>query len=562
MLAVLARFSVAWTFSLSLAVAGSVPTCADHGMVVTQQAIASNVGRNVLQAGGNAIDATVATAFALAVVHPAAGNIGGGGFIVYRPYNGKNPVAYDFRERAPAAAHAEMWLVDGTYDLIRHHQSHLAVGVPGSVAGLHLAWKDHGTLSWAQLLAPAIRLAKEGFTVTRELANSLGYQLDRMQAYPASIAAFTKEGVPYKPGELFKQADLAKTLQRIADQGPKGFYKGETAAMLAAEMKAHGGMITEQDLKDYHANRREPVRGSYRGHEILSMSPPSSGGIAIVSMLNQLEAYPMAEWGFGSAATLHRYAEVMRRAFADRAQHIGDPDVNPDMPVKRLLSKDYAEKLRSTIDPNKASVSSPDSFAWKSESPETTHFSVVDAERNAVSMTTTLEWSYGSGIVVPGAGFLLNNEMGDFNPAPGLTNANGLIGTQPNLTAPGKRMLSSMTPTIVAKDDKVLLVTGSPGGRTIINTVLQTIVNVIDFGMNAQEAVDAGRVHHQWLPDHLRVETRAFSPDTLTILRSFGHQVVETGNQGVAEVILVDPATNKLEGGTDRRVADGAAAGY
>lgn len=546
---------------MPIGLAGSAPTMADHGMVVTQQAIASEVGRDVLQAGGNAIDATVATAFALAVTHPAAGNIGGGGFIVYRPSDGE-PAAYDFRERAPAAAHAEMWLVDGKYDPIRHHQSHLAVGVPGSVAGLHLAWSDHGSLPWAQLLAPAIQLAEEGFVVTHQLASSLGHQLGRMQTYPASIAAFTKDGVPYKPGELLKQTDLAKTLQRIADQGPKGFYEGETAALLAAEMNAHGGMITKQDLKDYHAKRREPVRGSYRGHEILSMSPPSSGGIAIVTMLNLLEGYPLSEWGFGSAATLHRYAEVMRRAYADRAQHVGDPDANPDMPIKRLLSKAYAEELRATIQPTQASVSSPDTFTWNPESPETTHFSVVDADRNAVSMTTTLEWSYGSGIVVPGAGFLLNNEMGDFNPVPGLTNADGLIGTQPNLTAPGKRMLSSMTPTIVAKNGRVLLVTGTPGGRTIINTVLQTIVNVIDFEMNAQEAVDAGRVHHQWLPDRLRVESQAFSPDTLTILRSFGHQVVESFNQGVAEVILVDPNTNTLQGGTDRRVADGAAAGY
>ncbi|MEM7385295.1 MAG: gamma-glutamyltransferase [Verrucomicrobiota bacterium] len=537
------------------------PVEATHAMVVTQKAIASEVGVEVLKDGGNAIDAAVATAFALAVVHPAAGNIGGGGFIVFRPSEGV-PATYDFRERAPATASPDMWLVDGKYDSRRHHHSHLAVGVPGTVAGLHLAWQEQGTRAWKSLIEPAIRLAEEGFSVSEELADSLKNVLPRMKAYPASIVAFSKGGEPYQPGDVLRQPDLALTLKRIAEKGPEGFYAGETARLFALEMEKNGGLITEADLALYKAVKRSPVRGTYRGYEVLGMAPPSSGGMTVVQMLNVLEADDLSASGFGSAGTLHRYAEAMRRAFADRARHLGDPEANPRLPLRRLTSKPYARTLRKTINPEKASVSSPDSFTWPLESDETTHFSVVDANRNAVSLTYTLEWSYGSGIVVPGAGFLLNNEMGDFNAVPGRTDANGLIGTTPNLAAPGKRMLSSMSPTILSRDGKVFMVTGSPGGRTIINTVLQTIVNVVDFGMNAQEAVDAGRVHHQWLPDRLVVEPERFSEEVLQGLREKGHRVVEGRRQGVAEVIVVDPETGRLSGGNDRRVRDGAAVGY
>lgn len=548
-------------FAASPSFAGSIPTKATNGMVVSQNSIASQVGVAVLREDGSAVDAAVATAFALAVTHPAAGNIGGGGFLVYRPASGE-PSAYDFREKAPAAASPDMWLVDGEYDPGRHHESHLAVGVPGTVAGLHLAWQDQGKLAWKRLVTPAIQLARNGFVVTHELSRSLKEVLPRMKKYPASITAFTKQGVPYEPGDILKQPDLAKTLSRIADLGPAGFYEGETAELIESEMKANGGIITKADLKAYTAQHRKPLRGTYCGFEILSMPPPSSGGTALIEMLNILEGYDLAAAGFGSAWNYHRYAESMRRVYADRARFLGDPDSNPDMPIKRLTSKEHANKLRGSIQPDRATKSSPTSFSWSHESPQTTHLSVVDADRNAVALTYTLEYAYGAAIVVTGGGFLLNNEMGDFNPVPGLTNDAGLIGTAPNLTAPGKRMLSSMTPTIVAKDDSVFMVTGSPGGRTIINTVLQTIVNVVDFDMNAQEAVDAGRMHHQWLPDRIVVERFTMSPDTKRRLRQFGHDVVEVARQGAAQVIVVDPETNMLNGGNDRRVPDGAAIGY
>ena len=540
---------------------GSTPARTRHGMVVSQSAVASAVGAEVLRDGGRAIDAAIATAFALAVTHPTAGNIGGGGFIVYRPAAG-DPAAYDFRETAPAKASPTMFLVDGKYDSDRHHNSHLSVGVPGTVAGLHLAWKSHGTLPWKRLVDPAVALARDGFVVTDGLARSLAAMLPDFRRYPASLAQFSKNGEPYEPGDVLRQPDLARTLSRIADLGPAGFYEGETAELLEKEMLANGGLITREDLKAYQPKRREPLRGTYRGYDVLAMPPISSGGTALLQMLNILEGYDLRASGFGSALTLHRMAESMRRAYADRARYLGDPDFNPTMPIARLTSKAYADELRRSIDDEKASASQPTSFEWPSEGVETTHVSVVDKDRNAVALTYTLEYGYGSRIVVPGAGFLLNNEMGDFNAGPGLTNADGLIGTEPNLAQPGKRMLSSMTPTILARDGKLFMVTGSPGGRTIINTVLQTVLNVVDFGMNAQEAVDAPRIHHQWLPDRINHERFGFSPDTLALLRTRGHELREIGSQGVAEVIVVDAKTGALEGGIDRRAPDGGAAGH
>jgi gamma-glutamyltranspeptidase/glutathione hydrolase len=539
----------------------SEPLRATHGMVVSQEATASKVGAGVLKAGGNAIDAAIATAFALAVVHPAAGNIGGGGFIVFRPASG-DPAAYDFRETAPAAATPAMFLTAGRYDSAKHHESHLSVGVPGTVAGLHLAWKQHGTLPWKRLVQPAIALARDGFPLSEALAASLARVLPSMKRYPASIAQFSRNGVPYGPGETFRQPDLARTLARIADKGPAGFYEGETARLIEREMAANGGLITRGDLRAYTPERRVPLRGTYRGYEILSMPPISSGGTALIQMLNVLEGYPLAANGWGSAQNTHLLIEAMRRAYADRARHLGDPAFNPSMPIDRLISKDYAASLRATIQAGRASRSSPASFEWPREPGETTHFSVVDAARNAVSLTYTLEAGYGSKIVVPGAGFLLNNEMGDFNAGPGLTDATGLIGTEPNLAAPGKRMLSSMTPTIVTRDGRLFMVTGSPGGRTIIATVLHTILNVIDYGMNAQEAVDAARFYHQWLPDTAYYERNGLSPDTLAILNRLGHTLEPIGVQGIAEIIVVEPRTGKLAGGSDRRDVDGGAAGY
>ncbi len=537
------------------------PVRASRGMVTSQNLIASKIGANVLKKGGSAIDAAVSMAFALAVTHPTAGNIGGGGFIVYRAASG-DATAYDFREVAPLRSSPTMFLKDGEYDFTQHHLSYLSIGVPGTVAGLYLAWEEHGKLPWESLVKPAIVLARDGFEVSVGVSRSLKAVLPRMEQYPASVQQFSKNGIPYEAGEILKQLDLAGTLERIAREGPAGFYEGETARLIEMEMQKNGGLITKNDLRDYKPKTLEPVRGTYRGYEVISMPPISSGGTVLIEMLNILEGYDLASFGFGSAQAVHLSAEAMRRAYADRARYLGDPDFNPTMPITRLTSKEYAAEIRETIDPTKASISTPNSFEWSGESMETTHLSVVDEQRNAVSLTYTLEYGYGSRIVVPGAGFLLNNEMGDFNGAPGLTTADGLIGTTPNLAAPGKRMLSSMTPTILTKDEQLFMVTGTPGGRTIINTVLQTILNVVDFKMNIQAAVDAGRFHHQWLPDHIRYERHGLSPDTLSLLKERGHHLREVGSQGNVQAILYDHESDILEGASDRRRPDGGAIGF
>ena len=554
-------FLVAVLASGALLTASTTPVTSRHGMVVAAEPLATAVGLQVLRDGGSAVDAAVATALALAVTYPQAGNLGGGGFIIFRPTVGSS-VAYDFRETAPAASSPSMFLVDGVYDRDRHHNSHIAVGVPGTVAGLYLAWSDHGRLPWQRLVAPAIGLARNGFLVSHDFAASLAAVLPQMVPYEASVQQFSDGGEPYQAGDRFVQEELASTLERIATEGPAGFYSGRTAQLIEAEMLANGGLITQSDLGNYRPHRSTPVRTSYRGYEIISMPPISSGGTALVQMLNILEGYGLAEFGFGSAQTVHVMTEAMRRAFADRARYLGDPRFNPMMPISRLVSKSYAEELRATIQLGRASSSSPLSFEWPTEGTETTHLSVVDAERQAVSLTYTLEQLYGSKIVVPGAGFLLNNEMGDFNPAPNMTDVEGRIGTDPNLASPGKRMLSSMTPTIVEKNGELFMVTGSPGGRTIINTVLQTIVNVIDFGMNIQEAVDAPRFHHQWLPDRISYERYGLSPDTLTLLESKGHRFVAVDRQGAVQAIRYDASTDILEGAPDRRRAGSTALGY
>ena len=546
------------TLTISLS-AGNTPYRARQGMVVSQSDIASEVGWKIMREGGNAIDGAVATALALAVTHPTAGNIGGGGFIVYRGGDGTT-TTFDFREMAPAGANPTMWMKDGKYDFDIHHNSHRSVGVPGTVAGLYLAHQKLGSKPWKDLVLPAVALARDGFEISEGLASSLARMIPEFKKYPASLAQFSKNGVAYTAGEILKQPDLAKSLQRIADKGPAGFYEGETAELIEKEMKANGGLITRDDLKKYVAKERAPLKGTYRGYEVIGMPPPSSGGMGIIQMLNVLEGFDLKANGYGSAQSIHLVTEAMRRAFADRAQHLGDPDFNSGIPIAQLISKDYATQLRKTINPNKASVSTPSTFTWPTESQETTHLSVVDGKQNAVSLTYTLEYGYGSRIVVPGAGFLLNNEMGDFNSAPEMTDDRGNIGTKPNLALPGKRMLSSMAPTILAKDGKLFMVTGSPGGRTIINTVLTTILNVVDYGMNAQEAVDAGRMHHQWLPDRLSMERYGFSADTIAKLKAMGHTVAEAGGQGVAEVIVVGK-DGILEGGVDGRAADGGAAG-
>lgn len=552
----LSSLPVAWVAEL---VAAAAPFRARQALVVSASDIASGVGWRVMRDGGNAVDAAIATAFALAVTHPTAGNIGGGGFLVYRSASGA-ATTFDFRETAPAGASPTMWLRNGEYDAELHHNSHRAVGVPGTVAGLHMAWRARGSKPWKALVAPAVSLAREGFVVSDGLAQSLERMLPSFAKYPASLAQFSTNGRPYEAGDVFRQPDLARTLRRIADHGPQGFYEGETARLIEQEMRAHDGLITRADLKTYRPVERAPITGSYRGVEVIGMPPPSSGGVSVQMLLNVLEGFDVKRSGSGSSKNLHLMAESMRRVFADRARHLADPDFVRDMPLARLLSKPYADGLRQTIDPRRASASTPTSFTWPNESTETTHLSVVDAQRNAVSLTYTLEAAYGSKIVVSGAGFLLNNEMGDFNAAPGLTDERGLIGTGPNLAEAGKRMLSSMSPTILAKDGRLFMVTGSPGGRTIINTVLMTILNVVDFEMNAQEAVEAGRMHHQWLPNEITMERLAFSPDTVASLESLGHTIADTDRQGAAQVIVVGD-DGVLWGGVDRRSPDSAAAG-
>ncbi len=544
------------------------PVRARQGMVVSSHYLASQVGVDILKRGGNAVDAAIATGFALAVTLPGAGNIGGGGFMLARLANGES-YAFDFREMAPAAAHARMFLDEkGEYSKPTNHEGWLSVGVPGTVAGFFLAHEKLGKMKMGELIAPAIRLAGKGIPVTWDMADDFRRNAKDFRQYPATAKIFLKGDGYYEPGDTWKQPDLARTLQRIQKKGREGFYKGETARLLAAAMKRNGGLITERDLAAYEAKQRRPLHGAYRGFEVIAMPPVSSGGVATLEMLNMLETFDLAQAGFGSAQHLHLLAEVMRRAFADRARHLGDPDFNKDMPVERLISKEHARALARSIQRQRASVSDPArfaEFATGGESDQTTHYSVIDKGGNAVVVTYTLEGWYGSHIVADGTGFLLNNEMGDFNPQPGRTDKTGLIGTDPNLVAPGKRMLSSMTPTILARDGKPYLLIGSPGGRTIINTVLQVIVNVVDFKMDIAEAIAAPRIHHQWLPDRISIEKHATAPEVLKMLESYGHtlRVSESSrSQGRAMGILVDPKTGVRTAASDPRDADGAAVGY
>jgi gamma-glutamyltranspeptidase/glutathione hydrolase len=533
-----------------------------QGMVVSEHPLASEAGRDVLAAGGNAVDAAIATGFALAVTHPAAGNIGGGGFMVIRFPDG-HTTALDFREMAPAAAHAEMFVEDGEYSSRVHHDSHIAVGVPGTVAGLDTAHRLYGSLNWERLVYPAVALADDGFELSERLARSIGGFAQR-SPYPTTVAAFSRAGEPYAAGEIFQQPDLARTLTRIMLERRDGFYRGETARLIAEEMRRGGGMITEDDLATYQVRERAPVLGSYRGYDVISMAPPSSGGVALVQMLNLLEEYDLSSLGHNSAPYAHRLAEAMRLAYRDRARHLADADF-ADVPVHRLTSRAYADELRSSIDLSRAGVSSVDDVAAATatsyESPETTHYSVVDADGMAVSVTYTLEQSYGSGITVAGAGFLLNNEMGDFNARPGLTTEGGLIGTEPNLARPRQRMLSSMTPTILARDGELVAVIGSPGGRTIINTVLQLVLAHVDFRMTPEETIAAGRLHHQWLPDRLSAEGGALSEDAVRALEAMGHTVQMQGTRGLAHSIFIDPVTGERVGVPDPRNPDARAAG-
>ena len=559
-------FGLFFISSPIFAQSGKTPAPAENGMVVTSHYLASEVGSDILKKGGNAIDATVATAFALAVTLPSAGNIGGGGFLVYYGDDG-NKTTFNFREKAPLAASESMFLgKDGKIKNNSNHEGLLATGVPGTVAGLYMAHQKMGKLPWSDLVAPAVKLAEDGYPATYRNEWFVNFIAKNNSKYPSTAKAFLKpDNTPYKPGEIFKQPELAETLKRIQKKGADGFYKGKTAKLIADFMKKNGGVITEKDLAKYQAQELTPVLGTYRGYEIVGMPPPSSGGIALIEMLNILEGYNLSEMGHNSAASLHVITEAMRRAFSDRAEFVGDSDFNPDLPIDKLLSKEHANNLRSSIDLQTASLSDSAHFNAKhlvAESPETTHISVVDKQGNAVSMTYTLENSYGNKYVVAGAGFLLNNEMGDFNPIPGYTNSKGLIGTKPNLVQPEKRMLSSMTPSIVAKNGKPVIVIGSPGGRTIINTVLQVILNVIDFDMNIAQAIESPRIHHQWFPNKTSFEKFGISPDTQKLYEALGHEVYFRNMQGQAMGITIDHKNSRVYGAADSRSFDARAVGY
>jgi len=545
------------------AAASRKPVKAKYGMVVSADPLATQVGVEILKRGGNAVDAAVAVGFALAVTYPAAGNIGGGGFMNIRFADGRC-YAIDYREKAPSKAFRDMYL-DSAGNFMNNKSTfgHLAVGVPGSVAGMLLALEKFGTMNRKQVITPAYKLAANGFPLQAELAEDLNQSRTLFEQFPGSKKYFVDKDSAFLEGELWKQTDLATTLKRIIDHGRDGFYKGVTADLIVAEMKRGGGLITHSDLEQYQAIIREPVKGTYRGYEIISQPPVSSGGIALIQLLNILEGYNLTQYGHNSAATLHRYIEAMRRVYADRAEHLGDPEFY-SVPVQWLLSKEYAQQRRATIDTTKASSSNDISHGIPPthESEQTTHYSVVDKWGNCVAVTTTLNGGFGSYVAVDGAGFLLNNEMDDFSAKPGTPNMFGALGNVANEIQPNKRMLSSMTPTIVVKNGKPFMVIGTPGGTTIITTVMQVICNVIDFGMNIQEAIDAPRIHHQWSPDLTYYEKRGLSFDTIEKLTSMGHHLQERrGTSGLAEGIIIDSERGIYYGATDPR-GYGLAAGY
>ncbi|WP_419148298.1 gamma-glutamyltransferase [Pseudoalteromonas 'SMAR'] len=540
------------------------PQWAEQGMVSSQEALASQVGVDILRQGGNAVDAAVAVGFSLAVTLPRAGNLGGGGFMLVHLAEQDKTIAIDYREMAPSRAHKDIFIgKDGKVNSKLSLQHGLAVGVPGTVMGMELALKKYGTMTLSEVIQPAIKLARNGIRVTSDLANSLShdYIRARMLDVPASKAIFYKQdGSNYQPNEVLVQTDLANSLQRIAKHGSAGFYQGETAQKIVAAVQAAGGIMSLEDLKNYRAIERKPVTGNYRGYQVVSMPPPSSGGVHIIEMLNMLEQYPIAQLGHNSAATIHLMTEVMKRAYADRSKYLGDPDFY-DVPVAELINKRYAKKRSSDINPDTATPSSAISpgTLLPYESNQTTHYSVVDKWGNAVSNTYTLNFSYGSGIVAAGTGILLNNEMDDFSAKPGVPNGFGLIGGEANAVAANKRPLSSMTPTIVMKDGKPFLVTGSPGGSRIITTTLQIIMNVIDHGLNIAEATVAPRIHHQWLPDEIRIE-RSLNVDTRRLLEAKGHTLSEKNAMGSTQSIML---TDKgIFGASDPRRADSAALGY
>ncbi|EAN1664904.1 TPA: gamma-glutamyltransferase [Salmonella enterica] len=538
------------------------PVRATQGMVASVDVMATQVGVDILKQGGNAVDAAVAVGYALAVTHPQAGNLGGGGFMLLRTKDGAT-TAIDFREMAPAGATRDMFLDEqGNPDSKKSLTSPLASGTPGTVAGLSLALEKYGSLPLNSVVRPAIKLAQEGFIVNDALADDLKtYGSEVLPHHENSKAIFWKDGEPLKKGDKLVQKDLANSLTMIAENGPDAFYKGDIARQIAQQMQQNGGLITTDDLAAYQAVERTPVSGEYRGYQIFSMPPPSSGGIHIVQILNILENFDMNKYGFGSADAIQIMAEAEKYAYADRSEYLGDPDF-VNVPWQALTSKTYAKSIAGQIDINKAKPSSeirPGKLA-PYESDQTTHFSVVDKDGNAVAVTYTLNTTFGTGIVAGNTGILLNNQMDDFSAKPGVPNVYGLVGGEANAIGPKKRPLSSMSPTIVVKDGKTWLVTGSPGGSRIITTVLQMVVNTIDFGMNVAEATNAPRFHHQWLPDELRVE-KGFSPDTLKLLEQKGQKVALKEAMGSTQSIMVGP-DGELYGASDPRSVDDLTAGY
>ena len=535
---------------------------AEHGMVVAQEKLSAQVGADVLRRGGNAVDAAVATGFAMAVNYPRAGNIGGGGFMVIHSRERGEDVAIDYRETAPAAMTRDIFLgSDGKPDIAKSRDSALGIGVPGTPAGLALALEKYGSgkFTLAELLKPAIDLARDGFVIADDLGDTLASGQRRLARWRSGTQIFSAaDGKPLRDGDTLVQPDLAATLSAISEQGPSGFYEGPVAEKLVNAVVGAGGIMTTEDLKSYQAVIRAPVRGTYRGYDIVSMPQPSSGGTVLLETLNILEGFPMPEMKQGSAPSLHLMIEAMKRAYADRARYLGDPSF-VNAPVAILIAKDYAAKQRADIDPKRATPwTDALSATPPREGSNTTHYSVIDSLGNAVSNTYTLNFPYGVGLVAEGTGVLLNNELDDFTAAPGASNAFGLVGFEANLPGPGKRPLSSMSPTIVLKDGKPVLVTGSPGGSRIISAVLQVIVNVLDYGMNIADAVAAPRLHHQWLPDDVRIES-GFAEDTIAALKAKGHHVIEPLGQTSANSIAVTP--NGILGAPDPRTRGAEASG-
>lgn len=539
------------------------PVRGRHGMVASTHELASRVGAEILKRGGNAIDAAVAVGLALAVVYPAAGNLGGGGFMLIRLADGRATMI-DYREMAPLRAHRDLYL-DERGNVIPQASTigYKAVAVPGTVAGLSFALEKYGMRSWTELIQPAETLAREGFTVSRLLSRSLMDAREALSRFPDSNRIFLRDGNFYQEGEILRQPELAATLRRLMERGPDEFYRGETARMIVQDMAQNGGLITLEDLQSYRVVERQPLRLNYRGYEIITAPPPSSGGVALIQMLRLLEPYDVASLGHNSAAYLHLLVEVMRRAFADRAHFLGDPDFSP-IPVAALTSPAYLQQHRRTINLKRATPSRLITHGQPTteESEQTTHYTIIDAAGNIVSNTYTLNGSYGSGVVARGTGILLNNEMDDFSSKPGVPNMFGLIQGEANSIGPRKRPLSAMTPTIVLKDGQPAFAVGSPGGPTIINTVLQTILNVIEFKMDIQQAIDMPRIHHQWLPDEIVYEPFGLSRDTMEIMKRMGHKFRDRPRLiGDAHGIMIEPETGIRLGASDARL-EGRAIGY